>query len=642
MRHFLMRLALGLAVLAGCFFTAVAGPFEDGLAAYNRKDYVTAFRLLHPLAQQGDAPSQFYLGGMYAFGRGVPQNEAEAVRWFRAAAEQGDAGAQFFLGVMYEDGRGVLRNEAEAVRWYRAAAEQGNAAAQYNLGVMYAFGRGVAKNDAEAVRWFRAAAEQGNPSAQFDLGVMYANGRGVAKNEAEAVRWFRAAAEQSGKQAQFNLGWMYANGLGVAKNEAEAVRWYRAAAEQGVAQAQAILGVMYSNGHGVAKNEAEAVRWYRAAAEQGYAKAQAILGLAYASGEGVPKNEAEAERWYRAAAEQGHAQAQYNLGRMYAIGRGVPENEAEAYFWVLLAGARSGDLSQQVREDLPKVREHLENRLTGQQRASVQARAARWQPKPDAAIARSEASPSAPPVAVAAVAPQPSPVAVPPASGKRVALVVGNGAYAALGRLRNPVNDARAIGAALGRLGFAVTTVENADRMTLVRVAVDHARRLRGADAGVVFFAGHGMQVRGVNYLMPVDSDPRSEGEVEANAISLNWLMQQLADGGAAANIVILDACRNNPLQVAFRSAARGLTVVGRSPGNMLILYATAPDDVAADGEGVNGLFTAELLRHLDQPGMPVESLFKRVVAGVRQRSGGAQVPWMAGSLEQDFAFRIR
>ena len=114
-----------------------AGPLEDANAAYDRGDYAAALRLLGPLANQGDASAQFNLGLMYDKGQGVPQNHAEAVKWYRLAADQGDASAQYNLGVMYANGQGVPQNYAEAVKWYRLAADQGDASAQYNLGVMY-------------------------------------------------------------------------------------------------------------------------------------------------------------------------------------------------------------------------------------------------------------------------------------------------------------------------------------------------------------------------------------------------------------------------------------------------------------------------------------------------------------------------
>ena len=136
---------------------------------------------VHPAAEQGHAEAQFYLGVMYATGRGVPQNDAKAVAWFRLAAEQSHAGAQRNLGMMYHDGRGVPQNDAEAVTWYRLAAAQGHAEGQYAIGMMYTTGRGVPQNDAEAVIWFRRAAAQGHAWAQTTLGGMYLNGRGCRR-----------------------------------------------------------------------------------------------------------------------------------------------------------------------------------------------------------------------------------------------------------------------------------------------------------------------------------------------------------------------------------------------------------------------------------------------------------------------------
>ncbi len=156
----------------------------------------------------------------------------------RARAEQGDAQAQYNLGVMYATGRGVPQDDAEAVRWWRLAADQGDAEAQYNLGVRYADGRGVPQDDAEAAKWFRRAAEQGAAKAQHNLGFMYENGRGVRQDYAEAVRWFRKAAEQGDVRGQYNLGFMYANGQGVPQDIVQAQMWFTLAAEQGAALAQ--------------------------------------------------------------------------------------------------------------------------------------------------------------------------------------------------------------------------------------------------------------------------------------------------------------------------------------------------------------------------------------------------------------------
>ena len=152
------------ALLLGIQTLAIAG-LNEGVAAFNAKDYATALREFLPLANQGNAPAQYNLGLMYEGGRGVPKDEAQAVAWFRKAAEQGNATAQYNLGVMYDNGRGVPKEEAQAVAWYRKAAEQGNAMAQTNLGLMYFIGRGVQKDVVLTYMLYNIAAASGKEKA---------------------------------------------------------------------------------------------------------------------------------------------------------------------------------------------------------------------------------------------------------------------------------------------------------------------------------------------------------------------------------------------------------------------------------------------------------------------------------------------
>jgi uncharacterized protein len=139
---------------------AVAGPREDADAALARGDYTTALSLIRPLAKQGDADAQFNLGAIYEHGRRVPQDYAEAMKWYLLSATQGDPRAQFNLGLMHANGRGVPQNYAEALKWFRKAAEQGHALAQYNLGVMYERGAGVSQDYVLAHTWYNLAAAQ--------------------------------------------------------------------------------------------------------------------------------------------------------------------------------------------------------------------------------------------------------------------------------------------------------------------------------------------------------------------------------------------------------------------------------------------------------------------------------------------------
>jgi TPR repeat protein len=188
--HIMLAVAIAGAAIAG----AVAGPFEDAAAAYERGDYETALHIVQPLANQGNARAQYNLGIMYLNGTGVPQDPAEAAGWFRKAATQGNAGAQYNLGVMYLQGQGVAQDRTEAAAWVRKAADQGYAIAQYNLGLMHLNGHGVPQDEAQAANLYVKAANQGFAPAQGSLGLLYATGHGVKQDAVEAHKWFSLAA----------------------------------------------------------------------------------------------------------------------------------------------------------------------------------------------------------------------------------------------------------------------------------------------------------------------------------------------------------------------------------------------------------------------------------------------------------------
>jgi uncharacterized protein len=196
-----LRAALTALLLAVTARDAIAGPWEDAVAAYGSGDYTTTLRLLRPLADQGLAKAQQRLGVLYYGGQGVPQDYAEAVKWFRLAAKQGDANALYALGLMYYNGQGVAQDYTEAVKWFRLAVLWGRTGAQYNLGSMYANGQGVTQDYAEALKWFRPAAERGEPAAQYALGLMYEGGRGLPRDYILAHLWFDLSAAQGTKIA---------------------------------------------------------------------------------------------------------------------------------------------------------------------------------------------------------------------------------------------------------------------------------------------------------------------------------------------------------------------------------------------------------------------------------------------------------
>lgn len=219
----------------------------------------------------------------------------------------------------------------------------------------------------------------------------------------------------------------------------------------------------------------------------------------------------------------------------------------------------------------------------------------------------------------------------------RVALVIGNAAYPGVGALRNPVNDATDMAAKLRTLGFDVMLRTDLRQKEMLRALTEFGERIQPGSEALFFYAGHGMQVRGRNFLIPVDADIRSESSVSSEAVDMDQLLDKLTP--ARLSMVILDACRNNPFERSIRGGGQGLAQIN-APTGTLIAYATAPGRVAADGEGRNGRYTEELLAAIDIPGIKVEDVFKRVRAHVVRKSNDAQTPWESSSLTGDFYFR--
>jgi hypothetical protein len=231
------------------------------------------------------------------------------------------------------------------------------------------------------------------------------------------------------------------------------------------------------------------------------------------------------------------------------------------------------------------------------------------------------------------------------AAGKesRIALVIGNGSYSNV-PLKNPANDARDLSDALKGLGFSVTLIVDGDLASMSRAIRDFGNAIRRPDAVALFYySGHGVQYRGANYLVPAKSDIQDPDELAFSAINAEQVYAKMESSGDKTNIVILDACRNNPFPGSERAGERGLAIVGTAPPQSLIVYATAPGKTAQDGEGRNGLFTAALLKHIDEPNLDIELMVRKVRADVIEATGGAQVPWHNSSISgSGFAFSTK
>jgi hypothetical protein len=225
--------------------------------------------------------------------------------------------------------------------------------------------------------------------------------------------------------------------------------------------------------------------------------------------------------------------------------------------------------------------------------------------------------------------------ALPAAAEKRVALIVGNSAYQNVTRLDNPRNDAMLMADTLGGLGFTLIGGRaqlDLDKSALDKAIQDFGRQIQGADVALFYYAGHGVQVSGSNYLVPVNANPTREADVDFQMVDINLVLRQMQGSGTRLNLVILDACRNNPFGArGLRSSDGGLAQM-RAPEGTLISYATQPGSVAQDGSDGHSPYTKALAMTIRQAGLDIFQTFNQVGLAVKRETAGAQQPWVSSS----------
>jgi TPR repeat protein len=652
MRRILLALAIGLSVIALPGVTFATSDEET-------------VRLLQRDADQGNANAQGRLGYFYETGRGgLAKDDREAARLYKRAADQGNASARNNLGALYRDGRGGLtKDDREALRLFKLAADQGNAYGQENLGAFYRDGRGgLSKDDREAARLFKLAADQGNPSAAASLGYFYETGHGgLAKDDREAARLYKLAADQGNAAAQNNLGVFYRDGRGgLTKDDREALRLFKLAADQGNCYGQNNLGGLYRDGWGgLSRDDREAARLFKLAADQGNPGARVSLGYFYEKGRGdLAIDDREAARLYKLAADQGSAAGQNNLGVLYRDGRGgLTRDEREAARLFKLASDQNNAYGQQNlgifyrdgRGGLAiDAREAARLLKLAADQGNANARTAlnqiTQQPSyeisaaPNAHLNQEPVEPSS-----ALTANLPS---VPE---RRVALVIGNSAYRAANELPNTTNDARAIAEVLKADGFtSVRIILDITRAGMIASLNDFQREADTSDWAVVYYAGHGLEVSGANYLVPIDAKLGDDRDIQDEAVSVDRILSAV-ENAKKLRLVMLDACRDNPFlkkmhrSMATRSISRGLAAI-EPLGATLIVFAAKDGETAEDGTGSHSPFAASLITRLRQPTTEINKLFRLVTSDVLKATGNKQRPFVYGSLpgEEDYYFRLR
>jgi uncharacterized protein (TIGR02145 family) len=223
---------------------------------------------------------------------------------------------------------------------------------------------------------------------------------------------------------------------------------------------------------------------------------------------------------------------------------------------------------------------------------------------------------------------------------RRLAIVIGNSAYEHGGILKNPVNDAMAMKEALAQVGFTVLDYYNLSQGEMKKAIDDFGLRLRDYDVGLMFYAGHGIQVKGDNYLIPVDADIQSEIQVEYDCVRADRVLAHMNSARTKINLLILDACRNNPFERNWtRSGSGSGLAFMNAPTGTLIAYATSPGSVAADGVGFHGLYTEAILENILISDISILEMFQNVRNSVNERSNYQQIPWESTSLVGNFYF---
>jgi TPR repeat protein len=451
-------------------------------------------------------------------------------------------------------------------------------------------------------------AERGYPPGQTEYARHLIWGIGTAKDVPEGVRLLNMAASRNERAAINLLGILHYEGLGVKQDYAEMHRYWEKAAQQGSAAANGSLAFAYMSGVGVSIDLRKAFELAKKSSDEGSGWGSAILGKMYAEGNFVERDKTKAIEYFELAEKRDDIVGMVGLAEILLSERPLnkPVNSIKSILERAIKDDNVTEIGQKAKLSAMKMLVDIERISSTGNAMSTQA----------AGASQGATSPSS---------------TAPTSIRIAHALVVGNAAYPGSGRLDNPVNDATAISQKLRAMGFTVTTVTDANRQRLVQAMSQFRRTAASADVSLLFYSGHGVQVFGKNYMLPIDVDQTDVAQATIQGVSLNEVVENFLPG--KTKLVFLDACRDNPLQrTGDRSVSRGLAPIAVAEGT-LIAYATKDGQVASDGTGQrNSPFTQALLEHLSDPS-DIAVVLRKVREKVMRATGGKQQPWEYGSL---------
>jgi tetratricopeptide (TPR) repeat protein len=501
------------------------------------------------------------------------------------------------------DGKNVKQNQKEAFKLAKTAAQKGDAGAAMSVGAMYYLGVGVNQDLREALRYWHRSAELGYQTAKVFLGAIY-NPKNWEGSLPSYNGWFSDYLNVRNMFHTLNIG---------VKNPQESVKWLKEASIEfyltGWEDAcENALGNAYFNGEGVEQDFNEAIKWWKKAAAErpnGVGNSYALyhLGMAYKNGHGVSRDMAKAIEYFEMSAYS-HP---YNSARELLEIYNQQIKEPKAF----LEKAKSVEIWDEIIWEFlvkksPKFTESKEEGYTLEEVFDHLTKTNRSIDDVSRSVAKH-------------------------------ALLIANSKYSQFGGLANTDSDAQKLAKVLNVLGFQVSILKNASKEEMLDALKDFEAKVHGTNAIAFFhYGGHGVQVEGKNYLIPADAEIPDERRVSTRAVDLDEVIAVLDAAKPKASVLVVDACRHNPLPAtATRSATRGLAVVGRKPKNSVIIYAAE-----AGNEAFDGLFTPILAENLQEHSdKSLNQIMQKVRAEVFERSKGAQTPGEYNQLFEDLFF---
>ena len=471
------------------------------------------------------------------------------------------------------------------------------------------------------------------------------NDTNTPKDIHKAISWFQKAADQGQAHAQYMLGWIYEYGEGGTKDYAAAYKWYSRAANQNNPGAYSQLGELLYRGRGIERDYQKAMLMFVRAAELGDPHAHYMLGFMYRYGQGVEADLRQAKRWFSKAVKLGDIGSQDELNKIGDINNyAIPSKQIADLTWLSSTGICSkqmymlnigvksesqiGDINIVVNgENYRGIHAVTNDGYDMKVKQEIKLKNGSNEIRVDVMNSAGVAS-----ISKSIIYQSPNPIQI-DNSNKRLALVIGNAKYVDR-PLANPSNDAQDIASKLKTLGFDVMTLVDGNLEQMEKSISSFATKAAAYDVALFYYAGHGIQYEGDNYLIPVNGGITDETQLRYKCTNVGFVLDLLEKSNCKMKIIVLDACRDNPFK---KSSSRSIGNCGLSimtaPVGTLIAYATSPNDVARDGQGRNSPYTSSFLQALNTPGLKIYDLFQQISESVSAKTNDAQRPWFSSSL---------